>query len=80
MRTLLALSCVFAACAHTAAGAKTVRTLPPFSSLNLGRDGCMPIGIRVVEGADYALEIVAEVRDASSRGLFNSQSRGVALD
>ena len=84
MRALLALSCVVAACAPAAAaaGAKTVRALPPFSSLDLGRDGCMPIGIRVVEGTDYALEIVAEVRDAPFRGLLNKRttatSKGVA--
>jgi hypothetical protein len=58
MRALLALGCCLAA---VAAAEKTTRALPPFSSLNLGRDGCMPVGVRVVEG-DYALEIVAEAR------------------
>ena len=58
MRALLALGCCLAA---GAAAEKTTRALPPFSSLDLGRDGCMPMGVRVVEG-DYALEIVAEAR------------------
>ena len=58
MRALLALGCLAAA---AAAAEKTTRALPPFSSLDLGRDGCMPVGVRVVEG-DYALEVVAEAR------------------
>ena len=63
MRTLLALGCCLAA---VATAEKTTRALPPFSSLDLGRDGCMPIGVRVVEG-DYALEIVAEARSPLPR-------------
>ena len=64
MRALLALGCCLAA---VAAAEKTTRALPPFSALDLGRDGCMPIGVRVVEGNDYALEIVAEARRALPR-------------
>jgi hypothetical protein len=72
MRALLALGCCLAV---AAAAEKTKRALPPFTSLDLGRDGCMPIGVRVVEGTDgYALEIVAEARGAlAARTLWGSR-------
>jgi len=59
---LLALCCLAAAAraAAQAQGSKVTRALAPFSALDLG--GCLPFGLRVAEGADYALEIVAEVR------------------
>ena len=69
MRALVALCCLAAAArapAANAATSKTTRALPPFSSLDLGGDGCMPFGLRVAEGPDYALEIVAEARKRRS--------------
>ena len=67
MRAMLAAMCALAAAldvpaAPAVAATKTTRPLPPFTSLELGRDGCMPVGMRVVEGPAYSLEIVAEVR------------------
>jgi hypothetical protein len=65
MRALVVLCCLAAAVrasSASASAAKTTRALPPFSALDLGGDGCMPFGLRVVEGPDYALEIVAEAR------------------
>jgi hypothetical protein len=67
MRALLALCCLAAAArapGAAAAASKTTRPLAPFTALELGHDGCMPVGVRVVEGPDYALEIVAEARAA----------------
>ena len=76
MRTAV-LSTLLAACAArelldggAVAGAGEVvtssRQLPPFTSLVLGLNGCMPLSVRVAEG-DYGLDVQAQARAAPGR-------------
>ncbi len=71
MRATLLLSlAALAAARELAAGpvvgegavATSLRSLPPFSALELGRQGCMPISVRVAEGSDFGVEVTAQAR------------------
>lgn len=45
-----------------------MQALPPFATLRLGAEaGCWPLPLRVVEGADFALNVTAQARRATRR-------------
>ena len=70
MRAVLCLACLLVAHAVAArepsaqsvdAVVTTSTQLPPFSALELGISGCMPLSMRVAEG-DFGFEVTAQAR------------------